>query len=75
MNDDMTNKARNATLFGIAAGLVMVPIARALIRRYQQKKSMVPEESFSGAPPNKLFSSYRGKFKPHRRKPADNGVH
>lgn len=74
MNDVMTNKARNATLFGIAAGLVMVPIARALIRRYQ-KKSPVPEETFSGAPPNRLFSSYRGKFKPHRRKPADNGVH
>ena len=29
----MTKKARNATLFGLAAGLVLVPIARAVYRR------------------------------------------
>jgi hypothetical protein len=69
----MNKKARNATLFGIAAGLVLVPIARALIRRY---RNSTPEEKFEGAPPNRLFSAYRGKFKPHHRKPrSSNGVH
>jgi len=69
----MNNKTRNATIFGIAAGLVLVPIIRAVMRRYRNTETV---ESFSGAPPNNLFSAYRGKFKPHRRKATDgNGVH
>jgi len=71
----MNKKARNATLFGIAAGIVIVPIARALYSRYKQKKTEAPGEGFVGAPPNRLFSAYRGKFRPHRRKATDNGVH
>jgi hypothetical protein len=69
----MTNKARNATLFGIAAGLVMVPIVRAVIRRYGKRRES--PETFSGAPPNRLFAAYRGRYKPHRRKADHNGVH
>jgi hypothetical protein len=69
----MNTKARNATIFGIAAGLVLVPIVRALIRRYT---ATAPESNSDGAPPNRLFSAYRGKFRPHHRKPrSHNGVH
>jgi hypothetical protein len=68
----MNKKARNATMLGLAAGLVLVPIIRAVIRRYGKNNST---ETFTGAPPNRLFSAYRGKFKPHRRKATDNGVH
>jgi hypothetical protein len=69
----MNTKARNMTLFGIAAGLIMVPIVRAVIRRYG-KKSDAPTP-FDTIPPNRIFSAYRGKHKPHHRKTTDNGVH
>ncbi len=67
----MNKKARNATLIGIAAGVVLVPLVRLAIRKY---RSMKAEPVYEGAPPNNLFSAYRGKFKPHRRKAADNGA-
>lgn len=68
----MKKKTRNATLLGIAAGLVLVPVIRAVIRKYRKTEST---ESGTIVPPNKLFSAYRGKHKPHHRKAADNGVH
>ncbi len=69
----MNTKARNATLFGIAAGLILVPIARAVYKKYAKRGGSA--DAFPGAPPNNLFSAYRGKFKPHRRKSAHNGTH
>ena len=69
----MNKKARNATILGVAAGLVLVPIVRAVMRKYRNSKT---EEMSDGEPPNRLFSAYRGKFKPHHRKPhSGNGVH
>ena len=60
------------TLLGVAAGIVLVPLIRYGIRWYHNKQA--PE--MEGAPPNNIFSAYRGKFKPHRRKATEgNGVH
>ncbi len=69
----MNKKARNATLFGIAAGIVLVPLIRAVISKY--KTGDAPAARKAEAPPNHLFSAYLGRFKPHRRKAAQNGLH
>jgi hypothetical protein len=68
----MNKKARNATIFGIAAGILMVPIIRAVIRKYRKPAA---GKTLEGAPPNNLFSAYRGKFKPHHRKAKDRRAH
>ena len=69
----MSKKARNMTLLGVAAGIVLVPLVRAGMRWYQSRQQ---EPAMEGAPPNNIFSAYRGKFKPHRRKAVQgNGVH
>lgn len=70
----MNTKSRNATLLGVAAGLVLIPIVRALVKKYRvSHREEAP--TASGAPPNNLFSSYLGKHKPHHRKANHNGVH
>ena len=69
----MTRKARNATLLGVGAGIALFAIARAVIKKYRRDNA--GDEGFTGAPPNRIFSAYRGKFRPHRRQIADNGVH
>jgi hypothetical protein len=69
----MNTKTRNATLLGVAAGLVLIPIIRAVVKKYRIAHR--EEENVSTAPPNNLFSSYLGKHKPHHRKANHNGVH
>ncbi len=69
----MQKKTRNATILGIAAGLALVGITRAVIKKYRRQSS--EEEGFTGAPPNRIFAAYRGKFRPHRRQVQSNGVH
>jgi hypothetical protein len=71
----MNTKTRNATLFGIAAGIVLVPIIRAVVKKYRLAHREEP--AADTVPPNNLFSSYLGKHKPHHRKPKSthNGVH
>ncbi len=70
-NINMSKKARNMTLLGLAAGIVLVPLVRYGMRWYKNRQQ--PQQE--GAPPNNIFSAYRGKFKPHRRKAEHNGVH
>ncbi len=70
----MNTKARNATLLGVAAGLVLIPIVRAVVRKYKLSHREEPTTEPS-APPNNLFSAYLGKHKPHHRKAQHNGVH
>ncbi len=72
MNINMSKNARNATILGVAAGVILVPLVRYAIRKYRSRGQ---EPAYEGAPPNHLFAAYRGKFKPHRRKAGDNGVH
>lgn len=73
MKIPMSKKAQNMTLLGLAAGIVLVPLVRAGIRWYQSRQQ---EPAVEGAPPNNIFSAYRGRFKPHRRKVTkENGVH
>ena len=73
MNLSMSKKARKLTLLGLATGLVLTPLVIMGIRRW--RKSRQPEMSADGAPPNHIFSAYRGRFRPHRRKRPHNGVH
>lgn len=72
MNFSKSNKARNLTLLGLATGLVLAPLVVMGIRRW--RKSRQPEMPADGAPPNHIFSAYRGRFRPHRRKRQHNGV-
>jgi hypothetical protein len=73
MNINMSSKARNMTLLGVAAGIVLIPLLRYGMRWYRNRNA---QPAMEGAPPNHLFSAYRGKFKPHRRKAVEgNGVH
>jgi hypothetical protein len=72
MNISMSRRARNLTLLGLATGVALIPLVRYGISRFRNSRQ--PQEE--GAPPNNLFSAYRGKFKPHHRKATqDNGVH
>lgn len=70
----MNTKARNATLLGIAAGLVLIPIIRAVVNKYRIAHRD-EDTNTQTAPPNNLFSSYLGKHKPHHRKAHHNGAH
>ncbi len=69
----MNTKTRNATLFGLAAGIVLLPVVRALIRKYRIARREEP--ATESGPPNHLFSSYLGKHRPHHRKASHNGMH
>jgi len=73
----MNTKTRNATLFGIAAGIVLVPIIRAVVKKYRLAHREEDESASGSTPPNHLFSSYLGKHKPHHRKSKSqhNGAH
>jgi hypothetical protein len=66
----MSKKARNMTLLGVAAGIVLIPLVRMGMRWYRNRNQ---EPQMEGAPPNNIFSAYRGKFKPHHRKAHHNG--
>lgn len=62
----MSTKIKNNTLLGVAIGLVIVPAILAFWKHYKHSAS---EGSNNGIelPPNRIFSAYRGKHKPHRR--------
>ena len=69
----MKVKMKSSTLLGIAAGVVIVPLALAMWKKYKPVNYAInaPKKS----PPNNLFASYLGKAKPHHRKASANGVH
>lgn len=73
MNLSMSKKARNLTLLGLATGLVLTPLVMMGIRRWRNRSRQNDQQE--GAPPNHIFSAYRGRFRPHRRKHEHNGVH
>lgn len=66
----MHKRNRNMTLLGVAAGIALIPLVRYGLRWYRNRNQQTKME---GAPPNHLFSAYRGKFKPHHRKAHHNG--
>ena len=70
MLPSMNKRNRNMTLIGLAAGLALIPLVRYGIRWYRSRNKGT---EFTGAPPNNLFSAYRGKYKPHHRKAHHNG--
>lgn len=69
----MQKKVRNAGLIALAAGVVLVPVVRYLVRRYRNAKN---SEGMQQEPRKGLFTAYRGHHKPHHRKAVDGqGVH
>jgi hypothetical protein len=72
MNFSKSNKARNMTLLGLAAGLVLTPLVIMGIRRWRKSRQ---QQSEGDVPPNHLFSAYRRKFRGQRRRYQHDGVH
>ena len=66
-----TKDIRNASIIALAAGVVLVPLARYIISRIKAgKKVLAPAKTNSS-----LFSAYLGKHNPHHRKAAMDGRH
>ena len=68
-----TKDIRNASIIALAAGLILVPLARYIMSRRKLSLEEIEEEVLS--PAKGLFSAYRGKHLPHHRKAGHNGHH
>ena len=71
----MNTKTRNASLIGLAAGIALVPIIIAVVKKYRLAHREDEAPATQTGTPNNLFSSYLGKHKPHHRKANHNGAH
>ena len=68
-----TKDIRNVSIIALAAGLVLVPLARYIISR---RKSTLREMGNEVVATGKgLFSAYLGKHNPHHRKVQMDGHH
>ena len=65
----MGKKARNATIIGIAIGLIAAPFVYKYIRN--KRKAHESDDEIFGHSPS-IFPAYRGKHKPHHRKNGAN---
>lgn len=67
----MNKKTTYKMLAGVGAGLLIIPLARFVIKKMKAARATTEDE---GTPVvNHLFSAYRGKHKPHHRKAASDG--
>ena len=67
----MNKKTRNFSLLALAAGVVLVPIVRYIMKRAQSSSDQsaeTPANSRKG-----FLSAYRGSHLPHHRKAPNNG--
>ena len=68
-----TKDIRNASIIALAAGLVLVPLARYIMNRRKHSLKEIGEGAVSTG--KNLFSAYLGKHNPHHRKAHHNGHH
>ena len=68
-----TKDIRNASIIALAAGLVLVPLARYIMSRRKNSLKEIGEEAVSTG--KHLFSAYLGNHKPHHRKAHHDGRH